>query len=273
MPDINKHIRVSRKIELEDLSWDRAREVGLTPTEVTTLTYFADIEGQTVFYLREVLNTRPARDPDSLAFLTLWNYEEFFHSHAIARLLEVCGHPLEADRIAKVRLSATFAAKLEEVVQTMIARLFPRTFVALWMAWGASQELLTLRGYEQLSRTTRNPVLRQLCDRIAKQERRHFAYYYNSARERLAGRRFSQRMVRYLFDHFWTPVGGGVKSEDQIAEMVAGLFPGESLHWTMAGLDERFARLPGMEGFDVGRRYAARIRGRVAARAELPAAA
>jgi hypothetical protein len=260
MPDIAKHIRASRRIATDDLDWDRAARVGLTAEEVVTLTYFADIEGQTVYYLREVLNTRPARDPDSLAFLTLWNYEEFFHGHAIARLLEICGHDLGADRISQVRIGATFAARFEEVVQTLISKLFPRTFVALWMAWGASQELLTLRGYERIAASTANPVLRELCLRIARQERRHFAYYYNGARERLAGRRFSQRVVRFLFDHFC----GGVKSEAQIAALIAGLFPGPLLGEVLDGLDERLARLPGMDGFDAGRRYAARIAPRIA---------
>jgi hypothetical protein len=265
MPDIAKHIRASRRIATDDLDWDLAARVGLSPGEVATLTYFADIEGQTVYYLREVLNTRPARDPDSLAFLTLWNYEEFFHGHAIARLLEVCGHDLGADRISEVRIGATFAARVEEVVQTLISKLFPRTFVALWMAWGASQELLTLRGYERIAAATANPVLRELCLRIARQERRHFAYYYNGARERLAGRRFSQRVVRFLFDHFWTPVGGGVKSEQQVAALIAGLFPGALLGEVLDGLDQRLARLPGMDAFDAGRRYAARIAPRLAA--------
>ena len=264
MPDIHKHIRVSQKIEFEDLDWDLAADIGLTRSEISTLTYFADIEGQTVFYLRELLNTKPARDPDTLAFLTLWNYEEYFHSYAIARLLEACGAPLGGDRIAEVRTSATFAARFEEVVQTMISKVFPKTFVALWMAWGASQELLTLRGYEHLGRRTANPVLRALCDRIAKQERRHFAYYFNGARERLEQSRFSQRFVRFVFDRFWTPVGGGVKSEAQIAEMVSDLLPGDDLMATMANVDARLGQLPGMEGFSVARRYAARIAGKKA---------
>lgn len=262
MPDIQKHIRVSKKIDIDDLDWELAAEVGLTANEIATLTYFADIEGQTVFYLRELLNTKPARDPDTLAFLTMWNYEEYFHSHAIARLLDACGAPLGRDRVAEVRTSATFAARLEELVQTMISRIFPRTFVALWMAWGASQELLTLRGYEHLSRRTANPVLRSLCDRIAKQERRHFAYYFCGARERLEQSRFSQRFVRLLFDKFWTPVGGGVKSEAQIAGMIGNLFTGDDLMATMSNVDAKLGQLPGMEGFDVARSYARRIAGR-----------
>lgn len=262
MPDIHRHIRVSKKIEFADLDWGLAADIGLTPNEINTLTYFADIEGQTVFYLRELLNTKPARDPDTLAFLTMWNYEEYFHSYAIAKLLDVCGAPLGGDRVAEVRTSATFAAKAEEFVQTMISKVFPKTFVALWMAWGASQELLTLRGYEHLSKRTANPVLRALCDRIAKQERRHFAYYFNGARERLEQSRFSQRFVRFLFDKFWTPVGGGVKSEDQIAEMICNLFTGDDLLATMANVDAKLGQLPGMHGFDVATSYANRIAGR-----------
>lgn len=271
MPDIHKHLRVSRKIKTDDLDWALAARVGLTDDEVITLTYFADIEGQTVFYLRELLNTKPARDPETLAFLTVWNYEELFHAHALARLLDACGHALGADRQSEVRVSAQLAAKVEETVQSMIARLFPRTFVALWMAWGASQELLTLRGYEQIARTTHNPVLAELCRRIAKQERRHFAYYFSGARERLEGQRFSQRVVRALFERFWTPVGGGVKSQAQIDAVVAGLFPGDSLIEAMAGIDARLAGLPGMDGFDVGRSYARKVVGRL--RRGLPAPA
>ena len=268
MPAVEKHLRVSKKIETDDLDWDLAAEIGLTEEERTILTYFGDIEGQTVYYLREVLNTKPARNPELLAFLTIWNYEEFYHSRAIATLLDVCGESGSMERQSDVRASAQFAAKFEEVVQTMISKLLPKTFLSLWMAWGASQELLTLRGYEQLSRQTKNPVLAELCRRIAKQERRHFAYYFNGAAERLEGHRFQQRFVRFLFEKFWTPVGGGVKSEKQIAEMVAGLFPGDELETVMANFDAKLGALPGMHGFAVGRAYAAKIRPHAA---QLPA--
>lgn len=262
MPDVHKHIRVSRKIDFEDLDWDLAREVGLTRAEVDTLTYFGDIEGQTIYYLRELLNTRAVRDPDTLAFITLWNYEEYFHSYAINRLLTECGHSLGDDRVDDVRTNATFAARAEEFIQNMIAKFMPKTFIALWMAWGASQELLTLRGYEHLSKKTANPVLSTLVDRIARQERRHFAYYFNGARERLEGSRFSQKFVRFMFEKLWTPVGGGVKSEDQIAEVVAALFGADDLFAVMESVDAKLGQLPGMDGFTVAQDYAAKITGR-----------
>ena len=46
-----------------------------------------DVEGHTVCYLRDVLVTRAHRDPDITSFLTLWNYEEFWHGDAIGQVL------------------------------------------------------------------------------------------------------------------------------------------------------------------------------------------
>jgi hypothetical protein len=257
--DINKFVGHSQKIQYEDLDWELARQVGLTDSEKEILTYFADVEGQTVFYMRELLNTNASKDPDAVTFLTLWNYEEFFHSFALMKLLDVCGAPLDDSRLTQVRTSAKFAAKAEEFVQTLISRILPSTFTTLYMAWGASQELLTLRGYEQIAQTTPNPVLRELCLRIAMQERRHFAWYFNSARERLAESRFEQRFIRGLFDRFWTPVGVGVKSRQEIASVISGLFPGESLEITMTRNDAKLATLPGMRGFDACSKFASSI--------------
>lgn len=249
--DIHKFIRHSHPLAFDDLDWREAARAGLSESEKNILTYFADIEGQTIFYLREVLKTHAVREPDTLAFVTLWNYEEFFHGYALARLLEACGVSLGQDRLARVRMSAQLAAKVEDAAQTAISALAPTTFMALYMSWGASQEILTLRGYEHIARNTHNPVLRELCNRIALQERRHFAWYFNSAKQRLATSRFSQKIVRTLFERFWTPVGMGVKSKQQVGTLISSLFPGPALFEVMEQNDRKLATLPGMQGFDV----------------------
>jgi len=118
---------------------------------------------------------------------------------------------------------------------------------------------LTLRGYEQLSRTTDNPVLAELCRRIAKQERRHFAWYYNSARKRLESSAMARRLTRFVFERFWSPVGSGVKRDTEVAQMCASLFPAGSFGDVAAGIDAKLARLPGMHGLDVITRYAERL--------------
>jgi hypothetical protein len=256
---IEKHLAVSEKIELSDLDWQEARRVGLSPAEARVLEFFADVEGQTIFYMLEVLKLKTARDPDTLAFATIWNYEEYFHSYAIMKLMAECGRPIDTRRVTHVRAAARLKAKLEDTVQVLMSKFFPKSFVALWMAWGASQEAMTAQGYDQIARQTQNPVLRTICRRIAKQERRHFAWYYNAARDHLGRSRFAQRFVRYVFEEFWAPVGGGVKSEEQIASMIADLFPDDTLVPVMTGIDDKMSRLPGMEGFDVTRRWAERV--------------
>lgn len=261
MSDIAQHIAVSQKVEFEDLDWDKAREVGLTRREIESLLYFADIESQTVYYFLEVAKLQVSRDPELLTFLTMWNYEEYFHSYALTRLLAECGVPVESaiDRSTKIRAGARFKARLEDVGQTMIARLMPRTFVALWMFWGSLQECLTTQAYEELARDTENPVLAELCRRIAKQERRHFAYYFGQARKRLEGQSWAQRFTRWIAKQFYAPVGGGVKTDAEGARLVAQLFPGDRIFEVMHYIEKRMGQLPGMDGLDCCTRWAAKV--------------
>ena len=48
------------KVQVDDLDWDLAAKHGLTDDEAFIITYFADIEGQTIVYLRDFLHTRAA---------------------------------------------------------------------------------------------------------------------------------------------------------------------------------------------------------------------
>jgi rubrerythrin len=259
--DIAQHIAVSHKVQFEDLDWDKARAAGLTKREIESLLYFADIESQTVYYFLEVAKLQVSRDPELLTFLTMWNYEEYFHSYALTRLLTECGVPVESaiERSTKIRAGARFKARLEDVGQTLIAKLMPRTFVALWMFWGSLQECLTTQAYEELARDTQNPVLAELCRRIAKQERRHFAYYYGQARRRLEGQSWAQRFTRWIARTFYAPVGGGVKTDAEGARLVAQLFPGDRIFEVMRYIEKRMGLLPGMDGLDCCTRWAAKV--------------
>lgn len=250
MPDIQQHLSVSQKVAFEDLDWDAARAHGLTERERANLEFFADVESQTFFYFLEVAKLEIARDPDLISFLTMWNYEEHFHAQAISRLLTECGSPVppSGSRAAKLRAHARVRAKIEDAIQVNLARAMPRTFVALWMTWGAVQEILTCHGYEQLVLSTRNPVLAELARRIGKQERRHFAYYYAAARERLDGQPVAQKVVRTILERSWNPAGSGVKSPAEQAAFIERLFPGPRTVEVFTQCDERMASLPGLEG-------------------------
>ncbi len=261
MSDIAQHLEVSNRVDIEDLDWDLARKHGLGAREIESLKFFADIESQTVYYFLEVAKLQVARDPELLTFLTMWNYEEYFHSHAITRLMVECGVKLDTatERATKVRQNARFKAKFEDFAQTLMAKLMPQNFVALWMFWGALQECLTMQAYEEVIRQTENPVLAEMFKRIAKQERRHFAYYFGQARERLQGSPSAQRFCRFIANKFYAPVGSGVKTDAESAELVARLFPNDRILEVMSYIERRMAQLPGMAGLDACTRWAAKI--------------
>ena len=261
MSDIAQHLAVSHKVEFEDLDWETARRIGITPQEIESLLYFADIESQTVHYFLEVAKLKVSRDPELLTFLTMWNYEEYFHSYAITHFLKQVGVDVDSatERATKVRAGARFKAKFEDYAQGMIAWSAPKTFIGLWMFWGALQECLTTQAYEELAGNTKNPVLAELCRRIAKQERRHFAYYFGQAKKKLEGRSGTQRFVRWIANKFYAPVGGGVKTDAEGAQLVAQLFPKDRIFEVMGYIEKKMALLPGMDGLDCATRWAARI--------------
>jgi len=259
--DIAQHLAVSHRVEIDDLDWETARRIGLTKQEIESLHYFADIESQTVHYFLEVAKLKVSRDPELLTFLTMWNYEEYFHSYAILRLMQECGVPVESatDRAQTIRAGARLKAKLEDLAQVMISKLMPKTFVALWMFWGSLQECLTTQAYEELANTTKNPVLEELCRRIAKQERRHFAYYFGQAKKKLEGQKFAQRFVRWIANKFYAPVGGGVKTDEEGARLVAQLFPGDRIFEVMGYIERKMGMLPGMTDLECATRWAAKV--------------
>ncbi len=261
MSDITQHLAVSARVEIEDLDWETARRVGLTKQEIESLHYFADIESQTVHYFLEVAKLKVSRDPELLTFLTMWNYEEYFHSYAILRLMRECGVPVESatERAQKIRAGARFKARFEDGMQVMISKLMPKTFVALWMFWGSLQECLTTQAYEELANTTQNPVLAELCRRIAKQERRHFAYYYGQARKKLTGQPFAQTFIRWVANTFYAPVGGGVKTDEEGARLVAQLFPNDRIFEVMGYIERKMGLLPGMDGLRCATKWAAKV--------------
>jgi len=259
--DIAQHIAVSNKVEFDDLDWGLARKHGLTAREIESLKYFADIESQTVYYFLEVAKLPLVRDPELLTFLTMWNYEEYFHSYALTRLMQECGVEVESatERSQRIRQGARFKAKYEDFVQSMIAKSAPKSFIGLWMFWGALQECLTTQAYEELANQTENPVLEELCRRIAKQERRHFAYYFGAAKKRLDGRPGTQKFVRFMANQFYAPAGGGVKTDEEGARLVAQLFPQDRIFEVMSYIEKKMALLPGMAGLECCTDWASKI--------------
>ena len=255
MKNIELYTSSSDKIKTDDLSWDLAAKHGLTEEEVFALTYFADIESQTIRYLRMLLGMKIAFREDVAAFLSIWNYEEFYHGHYLGKLMRVCGHATDTNRVAEVQSHAKFNEILESILTPLFSKIFYRDFPAVYLSFGAIQEMTTLLGYESMGKKTTNPVLKVLCERIAKQERRHFAWYFNHAKSELSDRRFAQQLTYALMKFNWVPVGAGVKPTEDVVRLFNFLFPGDDAAEVADKIDEKMGTLPGLHGIELMRPY------------------
>jgi rubrerythrin len=257
--DQDRYIDGTGRLDLSGIDWNAARCVGLTDDERFVLSYFADIESQTIAYLRDLLRMKDALAPRTMAFLTVWNYEEFFHGRALTRLLAECGDRPGDRRVADVRARARISERVQAFGANLLSRVFRNSFPAVYYCWGAINELTTLQGYEALGAATRNPALAELCRRIAKQERRHFAWYFNSARELLRASPIARRLARTLLRLAWSPVGAGVKADREVARLVRSLFPGSQAASLSATIDRRVDALPGLADLALMTRYLGRL--------------
>ncbi|HXE92052.1 MAG TPA: hypothetical protein VNK82_13930 [Terriglobales bacterium] len=269
--DLEKYLRNTRKVDVSDLDWAAVPEHPLSAEERRCLTYMMDIESHTIVYLKGILNTCAIRDPETTAFLNCWAYEEFFHGHTIRRFLEAAGARFSPTRAAEVQGKASFYEWLKDLGASLACQLTDH-FHAAYLTYGAISELTTLEGYGVVARRTRHPVLRALVLRLAKDERRHFSFYYNKAREQLAARN-AQRLTSWVIRNFWLPVGGGVKPETEVDWMMHYVLGDEAGHTVAARIDSTIARLPGLEWFDRISRSRADVLRQLGAAQALPALA
>src|ERR687895_585612 len=136
------------------------------------------------------------------------------------------------------------------LLPTMLGSMVFREFIALHMTWGAINELTTLTGYHSLIRCSEHPALHQLLRKVIQDERRHFAFYRAQGKARLSvAPRRTRRLIRRIFQSLWTPVGAGVKSQEEVDALALYLF-GDSPEGREAirEIDAMVSALPGLEG-------------------------
>jgi hypothetical protein len=261
--DIDRYLRNSKRLDLSEIDWADIPNHPLSDGDVMCMHYMMDIETHTVIYLRDLLATRASSDPYVTAFLACWVYEELWHGEAFSDFLRAYGvevpvepklpdgstpMPTRPKRTSKLREQLGVGHKLS-LLPTMMGSMLMRDFVALHMTWGAINELSTLTGYYQLIRRSDHPVLHQMLQRVIQDERRHFAFYRAQAKARLEGNPRAGKMVRLALKGFWTPVGAGPKSQEEVDALVLYLF-GDSPEGREAvrEMDATVFALPGLEG-------------------------
>lgn len=241
--DLEAWVARSGALDMSGIAWDDVPRHPLAPAAVRTLRYMQDIESHTIIYLRSLLATRAIEDPEVSTFLACWVHEETFHGMALARFLEVAGHPVPPRPRPHGR--EPLPARLEAMATALVSKAWP-DFCAVHMTWGAINELTTLTGYLRLKTVAPHPVLSELLERIMRDESRHFFFYYRQADIRLR-RPGVARIARLLVDRFWAPVGSGVQPAAELRFMARYLFDGDEGRAAARRVDDVIRRLPAFE--------------------------
>ncbi|GAC1672611.1 MAG: ferritin-like domain-containing protein [Candidatus Dormibacteraceae bacterium] len=248
---IERYKEESRKLDTTGIDWDAVREHSLSKGDLFCLHYMMDIENHVSLYLSHLLVTRACMDPVLTAFLACWNYEELWHGENLGKLLNTYGIEFDSDdRIARIRAGLGLQNSIS-IMTTMTGSWLLKDFSAIYLSIGAINELSTLTAYGALIRKSQHPVLRDLLSRIIKDERRHFAFYFNSAKEWLIGNRFAQRVDRFVLDRVWVPVGQGVKTQEEVDALALYLFDDAEGEADLARIDDKIRKLPGLEGIEL----------------------
>jgi hypothetical protein len=261
---IERYKEESRKLDTAGIDWKGVTASPLSKGDLFCLHYMMDIENHVPLYLSHLLVTRACMDPILTAFLACWNYEELWHGENIGKFLNLYGIEFDAqDRIANVRANLGLQNSVS-ILSTMLGSWLLKDFSAVYLTIGAINELSTLTGYGALIRKSGHPVLKDLLSRVIKDERRHYAFYFNSAKEWLTDNEKAQRVDRWMLDRVWVPVGQGVKTQEQVDALALYLFDDEQGEEELLGIDEKIGRLPGLSGIKLMSRalYAARERRR-----------
>jgi len=245
--DASTFLTHSSRLETDDLDFDAFRDRPLDADALRCLRYMHDVESHTVCYLRDVLVTRAHRDPDITSFLTMWNYEEFWHGDAIGRVLAAHDEAAGTTRIAALRQRLPKGDRWRPVGFQLASALTPH-LTAVHMTWGAVNEWTTQAAYARLARLADHPTLSVLLRRIMKQEGRHIDFYAGEASGRLANSRAAQRVTRWALRHFWAPVGTGVVEGAEVDFLRTYLFGNEDGRTMAERIDRRVDRLPGLDG-------------------------
>ena len=245
---IERYKEESKKVDTAGIEWDDVTKYPLSKGDLFCLHYMMDIENHVPLYLSHLLVTRACMDPILTAFLACWNYEELWHGENIGKLLNLYGIEFDTqERIAHVRANLGFQNSVS-ILTTMAGSWMLKNFSAVYLSIGAINELSTATGYQALIRKSGHPVLKDLLSRIIKDERRHFAFYYNSAKEWLGDNERAQRLDRWMLDRYWVPVGEGVKKQEEVDALALYLFDDDQGATELSEIDEKIGKLPGLSG-------------------------
>lgn len=253
--NIDRFMEASGKLDLSDIDWSEVPKHPVTPEALRTLRYFLKTEGSTFFYTKALMKTRASiSEPELAPFICVWMYEEEFHGRAFRKFLEAYGEEVSTDFRTEMFLKRGAGERIDEISQTVLSRVFPEGWPAVHMVWGTVQEFTTYTAYQALIERVNHPILNVICQRIMKQELRHFAFYKEHAKRRLAASEATQRLATWALKVGWTPVGDGMSPKSEVCHAISFLFDGMDGDASQR-IDQKVRELPGLEWFDMFTRF------------------
>jgi hypothetical protein len=249
--NIDRFMDSSNKLDLSDIDWNEVPRHPITPEALRALRYFLLTEGSTFFYTKALMKTKAAiEEPEFAPFICVWMYEEEFHGRAFRRFLEAYGETIPDTYRATMFMSRGPGERFDELGQTILSRVFHDSWPAVHMVWGVVQEYTTYTAYQALIERINHPVLNVICQRIMKQELRHYAFYREHAKRRLVNSPATQRLVTWALKVGWTPVGDGMSPKEDVCHAIRFLFDGVDGD-ACGKIDRKMRELPGLEWFDL----------------------
>jgi hypothetical protein len=245
----------ARPIQPSDFNWEQPARGKLPHGAVTVLTYMSRVETATEYYFR--LMRTPIvlllRHIDN--FLKNWIREEVPHGEMLQRYLEVRGTPIPVEATT---WSRRFQIRRNQAFMSFISLVFWGHSVTVHMVWGYINELTTKLAYRRLDAMHGeiDPLLRDLLQRIGKQEGGHETRYLREGRQRLDKSRLGRIITRWTLAHFWTMVGEGYRDKNETQAIIRYLFPPghPATDEFIREVDGAIDRLAGLENLNLVRK-------------------
>jgi rubrerythrin len=254
--NIERFMEASGKVDLSDIVWSDVPKHPMTPEALRTLRYFLLTEGSTFFYTKALMKTRAAyRETELAPFLCVWMYEEEFHGRAFRKFIEAYGETVPSTYRTDMFKNRGAGERVDEIGQTVLSAVFPSGWPAVHMVWGAIQEFTTYTAYQRLIERVNHPILNVICQRIMKQELRHYAFYNAQAKRRLAASESARRLATHALKLAWTPVGDGMCKKEDSCHAIRFLFDGIDGD-AIPLIEKKVRELPGLEWFDLFTKFA-----------------
>lgn len=241
------------RVQLGDIPWDDAKKYPLSEEDLFAVEYMADVEANTLYYVRDLIQGGVGHDPVVGKFLSIWLYQETVHGEALRKFLAAYGREISITRQKELHDRMGWRDASHVLLLRIFNRISPHV-CAVYLTWGAIQECTTLTGYQRLIQLTSNPVLHEVVRRIAAQEGQHYHFYAGAAQVRIQHPK-AKRLVLLALRNFWAPVGQGLKSKAQTRRIMAHLFQGPDGEEAAERVDRMVDRQIGLDDLSLLRGY------------------